>query len=427
MNKVFKLSIIIFLLLTACGKAKSPTGGPQDKEPLKIISIFPDHYASISDKKIEITFNKEVDKRSATNAFRFYPPLESLEIVSDDNEVTLVIDEDLTPNRNYYLTISNVLKDTRNNLLENNITYTFSNGKLQDSRLFGDIIYQEEQDNTLEKRLILLDQDSVTVFIKNFSSNSYDIDGLEHRPYIIRSFIDKNYNGRYDIEKEPYFEKHIDSLKTQKLDIVLAYIDTSRVLAQRASSLNNRLVEITMSEEPVNFDSLSIINEADSSAFIYSHTVLEKDKLFIVTSSQDTLDYRLSIYNLQDKNSNQTPVSRITFKGTTKIDSLNLNILESYPNNGATVIENIPEINITFDKIVLKDGIIASLKENETNQFVDLEVLNSNSFHATFRPKKRLKSFNSYTFTISSQSKDFLGNSLDQALEINFMVTGDSQ
>lgn len=427
MNKVFKFSLLLIILFVACGKAKSPTGGPQDKEALKIISIFPDNYASISDKKIEITFNKEVDKRSAQNAFRFYPPLESFDIISDDREISLVINEELLKNRNYYLTISNLLKDTRNNSLDSNTTYTFSNGKLQDSRLFGQVIYAKDEDRAEDKKLILLDQDSVTVFIKTFSGHNYDIDGLEYRPYILRSFIDKNNNGRYDIEKEPYFRKYIDSLKTSKSDIVLAYVDTSRVLTQRANALNNQLVEVSLSEDLASWDSLSIINIADSSSFSFSHAFSQEDKFFIITSLQDTLDYRLAIFNLLDYNNNLTPVSRINFKGSSHIDTLNFKILDSFPANGSTVNDSFPEIYVKFDKIVMGQDIKASLKENETNKLIDFDIIGSKTFSAKFKPQKKLKNFNSYTFTISSESKDFLGNNLDQDFQINFMVTGNNQ
>ena len=425
MNKVFKLLVISVIIFTfACGKAKSPTGGPEDKEPLQINSIFPDHYGSLSNKKIEINFNKEIDQRSAQSAFRFYPPLEEYQIKIDDSQIFLTIEEDLVPDRNYYLTISKVLKDTRNNLLENNITFTYSNGKLQDSKLFGDIYYELEEDRPLEKRFILLDQDSVTVFVKNFSGHYYDIDGLEYRPYLIRSYIDKNNNGRYDIEKEPYYEKFIDSLKTAKIDINLTYVDTSKVVAQRAIAMSNNLVEVTFSEELTSWDSISVMVEADSANFDFSHTVLDKDKLSLITATQDTLDYQISFFRLLDRNANLTPVSRVSFKGSTKIDTLDLEIKEAKPKNGSTVKDRIPEISLVFDKIVMTEDIVATLKENETDTFVDFEIAEGNSYNAIFKPSQALKNFNSYTFTLSEQTKDYKGNYLAEGIEINFMVTG---
>ncbi|MBI9032273.1 Ig-like domain-containing protein [bacterium] len=425
MNTVFKVLLLSLLITIGCGKAKSPTGGPEDKEPLKIESIFPEAYKSISEKEIEIYFNKEIDQRSSQSAFRFYPPIVDFETKIDDNKINLLINEDLIENRNYYLTISRVLKDTRNNLLENNVTYTYSNGKLQNSRLFGDIIYQKDEDQVLDIRLILLDQDSITVFVKNFSGHFYDIDALEHRPYIIRSYIDKNNNGRYDIEKEPYFEKFIDSLRTEKADIFLTYVDTSRVVTQRASAISDNLVLVTFSEDLARWDSLSIMIEADSSNCSFYNTVLEKDKISIITAKHDTLDYRISFFNLLDLNNNITPVSRISFKGSTRQDTLNLSILDSSPKNGSTVKDNRPEILVRFDKIVLEKDIIASLKENETNRFVALEVIESDSYNALFKPQNSLRNFNSYTFTLSEQTRDFNGNKLIDDLEINFMVTGE--
>lgn len=427
MNKVSKLLIILIFIILAsgCGKAKSPTGGPEDRQALQIEYIFPDNYGSVSEGIIEMRFNKEVDKRSAQNAFRFYPPLENVRIKSDDNTITLIIEDELIADRNYYLTISRVLKDTRNNLLEDNVTYTYSNGKLHDSKIFGDIIYEREEDKVFDKKLILLDQDSIIVFVKKFSGDFYDIDGLEHIPYIIRSFIDKNNNDRYDIEKEPYFESFIDSLRTKKADINLAYVDTSKVVVKRVSVLNNKLVQVTFSEEVTKFDSLSIISLIDTTNFSIYNTVLDIDKLSIITALHDTIDYQLSLYNLVDLNNNLTPLSRIKFAGSTLQDTLNVIVTASQPKNGSTVKERIPEISVSFDKIVMQKDIVASLKENETNSFVDMQIILSNSYQAIFKPSKALKNFNSYTFTLSEETTDFNGNKMLEDLVINFMVTGD--
>lgn len=423
MNKAFKLLFILLLFLTGCGKAKSPTGGPEDKTALQIVSISPDNYESISTKEIEIIFNKEVDKRSTSNAFRFYPPLDSYKIKANDNKINITIKDELLPNRNYFFTISKVLKDTRNNPIENNLTYIYSNGKLHDSKLNGEIFYTEDEDRKLEKKLVLLDRDSVTVFVKDFFGHFYDLDGLEHAPYILRSYIDKNKNGRYDIEKEPYFEKYIDSLKTQKVDVTLAYVDTSKVVIKQASAPYHNLINLTLSETAVKWDSLSIMNQADTTFFAHKLVILNDDKITVTTVPQDTISYEITFYNLTDKSGNVTKATKRTFSGSTKIDTLDLNITASYPKDGSTVLDLYPKISIGFNKIVTKNDLVATLTENETKKTIPLNITGSNSFTALFAPKNKLRNFNSYTFTISQKTKDFNGNKLLEDLHINFMIT----
>lgn len=427
MNKVFKLLFIALILLTGCGKAKSPTGGPEDKTHLKITTISPDNYQSITDKEIEIIFNKEVNKRSTLNAFRFYPPLDDFKIKVNDNKINITINDELIPNRNYYFTISKILKDTRNNALENNLTYIYSNGKLHDSKLHGKIIYAKEEDRALEKKLVLLDRDSVTVFVKDFDGHFYDLDGLERTDYILRSYIDKNKNGRYDVEKEPYFEKYIDSLKTKKVDLILTYVDTSKVVIKQTSAPYNNLINITLSEPAVKWDSLAILNKADTTSFAYELAILEDEKITVVTALQDTVDYEISFYNLTDKSGNITKATRRTFSGSIKQDSLDLMITASYPKNGSTVLDLIPQLIVGFNKVVLEDDIVATLVENETKRNIELNIVGSNSFKALFTPKKKLLNFNSYTFTLSPQSKDINGNHLKEEFQINFMITAQEE
>jgi hypothetical protein len=184
-------------------------------------------------------------------------------------------------------------------------------------------------------------------------------------------------------------------------------------------------VQVFFSEELTKWDSLSIFNQSDSTFFAYDTTVLEEDELSIITATQDTVDYQISLYNLSDANENITPVSTVSFNGSTVQDTLNPVITESTPKNGSTVKEKIPNIEIRFDKIIMARDIIATLKENETNKFIDMNITGSNSFRALFKPQKALKNFNSYTFTISQNTKDYNGNKLLEDLEINFMVTAE--
>lgn len=427
MNKGFKLLFIVLLLLAGCGKAKSPTGGPEDKTPLKITTISPDNYQSLTEREIEIIFNKEVNKRSTLSAFRFYPPLDDYKIKVNDNKINITINDELIPNRNYYFTISKILKDTRNNALENNLTYIYSNGKLHDSKLHGLVVYAQEEDRALEKKLILLDKDSVTVFVKDFDGHFYDLDGLEHTGYILRSYIDKNKNGRYDVEKEPYFEKYIDSLKTKKVDLVLTYVDTSKVVIKQTSAPYNNLVSVTLSEPAVKWDSLAILNKADTTAFAYELAILDDDKITVVTAQQDTVDYEISFYNLTDKSGNITTTTRRSFSGSTKQDSLNLMIVASYPKNGSTVLGLLPQLTIGFNKVVLENDIVATLIENETKRNIKLNIVGSNSFKALLTPQNKLLNFNSYTFTLSPKTKDINGNQLKEEFQINFMITAQEE
>lgn len=424
MAKVSKLLIIITILfLWGCGKAKRPTGGPEDKIPLKIITISPETFNSISERVIEIEFNKFVDRSSIENAFQFYPELKDVDIKLDDKTITLTINDDLLENRNYYFTILTLLKDDRNNYLENNRTYVYSNGKLQEGRISGKILYEKREDSDKESKLVLLDADSVKVFITPISGSTYAIDGLETNRYVVRSFIDHNNNGLYDVEKEPYFEAITDSLKIRTLDIEFAYDDTSKVVVKRATAIYNNLVKLRLSEEAKAWKSISIMNSADSTDFPLGLVVKKEEELFLVTAPQDTIDYLITLKELADNNNNITEEYKVAFHGSTKIDTLRPEVTTSFPRSGSTVLTLKPNLIIGFNEIILEDDIVVQLKELESGKLVDLEIAVSNSHKVVIVPKRDLLNFNSYELILSKQTTDMSDNHLLEEYVISFMVT----
>ncbi len=424
MKIISRLTILLLIILSiACGKQKNPAGGPEDKSPLKIVSISPENYNSISGKEIEILFNKSLDRKSVTNSFQFYPPLDSYQIETSTRSVKITIEDSLKANQNIYFTILDIVKDTRNNTLEMPKTYIYSNGKLQDTKITGIIRYEKEEDSKLDKELILLDADSISMFSKTFKRSSFDIDGLDSKQYVLRCYIDKTNNGRYNIEKEPYYETLVDSTEIRNVELYLSYADTTRVLAKSAKAIYNNLVEIKLSEVPEFIDDIEIICLKDTTNLKIEFSDLDQDILNIVTTNQDTTMYEIRLKDIFDSNDNKTDLTVKTFQGSVKADTLAPELLSTSPRNGSSVYNSKPQFSLVFNEIIKSSDFVSSLKEIETGRIIATKIIKANSHNVIIEAQKELKNYNSYLLTISSKTKDLSGNRLIDDVLISFMVT----
>jgi hypothetical protein len=81
-----------------------------------------------------------------------------------------------------------------------------------------------------------------------------------------------------------------------------------------------------------------------------------------------------------------------------------------------------PRISITFNEIMLINGISVTLREIETNRNIPLNHLNDAGFNFVFQPQQNLREFSSYQLIIHENTKDVAGNNLKEDLVVQFIV-----
>ena len=400
-SKLFLVLLLLFLL--SCGHRKSPTGGKKDTESPSIVSILPDEFCDINNQDIEIIFSKPIDRTSILSGIYIYPPILNKKFKWDKNSLIIKILEDLEQNTNYFFTFSKRIKGEHNNKLDQDYVYIFRSGKLNEYRISGEIIYEDKSDEGLPVRLNLMTADSSMIYSTELEGYIYEIDNLNNIEHQIESYIDKNENGKYDYEKEPYFQFFSSKKEISSVNIELAYADTIKPEIKSVNVLWNNQLEINFSESIKSVSEIEITT-ADSLEIplsVLAHASNE-DKITVVSTKMDTIQYKISLTALEDLKENVLDESSILFDGISIQDTIPPNVISSFPRNGATIKTLLPEIVIEFSEIILSENLSAKLISVESQELTEMKMEKGNSNIIIFKPAKELTNYSSFNFIISA-------------------------
>jgi len=130
-------NFILFALLASCASQQPPPGGPVDKTPPAIDSVFPAHRAiNVSENtRIYFHFARDIDKASFEQAFSITPYLIGTPKFhwSGHDEVYVVLPEHLRDSTTYCVQLSRDLKSRHGVQLASPSVLTFSTGPLIDT------------------------------------------------------------------------------------------------------------------------------------------------------------------------------------------------------------------------------------------------------------------------------------------------------
>ena len=139
--------LCISLIIYSCAAVSHPRGGPEDKDPPELVASDPEE-GSLRFKggEVKLIFSEYIDEKSINSAIQISPLLDPpVEIIYNDEEVTLVFPEELLSNQTYVVTINRNLKDERKVALKQSIQIAFSTGNVIDEGEIKGQIYGEEK------------------------------------------------------------------------------------------------------------------------------------------------------------------------------------------------------------------------------------------------------------------------------------------
>jgi len=164
--KLMRLRHLLFTFLTVpllyclaiynagCAQIGSPTGGPRDTIPPRLVSASPKlNSTNVRGNKITLTFNEYIDlKETQTNVLISPYPKKTPSIDFKLKTVTVKLKDSLLPNTTYSINFGNAIVDNNEGNPLKDFTYIFSTGNNLDSLILtGKVLIAEtgKADSTL--------------------------------------------------------------------------------------------------------------------------------------------------------------------------------------------------------------------------------------------------------------------------------------
>jgi len=126
---------IIALVAVACASMATPTGGPVDLDPPKVVKTSPGFNATqVTKGKITIEFDENVTIKNPSENVIITPPQKSFPIIQSVNRrLTVELRDTLMPNTTYTIDFTNSIVDNNEENPLENFSYSFSTGDVVDS------------------------------------------------------------------------------------------------------------------------------------------------------------------------------------------------------------------------------------------------------------------------------------------------------
>jgi hypothetical protein len=151
----------VFILIAACAKVSSPTGGPRDKEPPYVVKSLPVNGAiNFKEKRIAITFNEYVALDKITDKFMVSPPMKKKpRIFLRKKSVIVEYEDNLRDSTTYTFYFQDAIRDLNEGNPIENYQFVFSTGSVIDSLSVTGNVYNALDLDPPEATLVLLHKD----------------------------------------------------------------------------------------------------------------------------------------------------------------------------------------------------------------------------------------------------------------------------
>lgn len=335
--KYFIVVCSIFLLLFGCAKIVTPTGGPKDVTPPKVIAEKPENGATkFSGKSIKITFDEFVTLNNPIENVIFSPPLgERIDYATKGKSIVIKLNDTLKVNTTYNILFSDCIQDFHEGNKLVGYDYAFSTGdSIDDAKLFG-IVENAETFKPEKGCFVMLYTEYVDslplttrphYLTKTNDKGIFVFNHLKNQLYKIFVLKDINSNLKYDLPNESisfleemvaasYYKNEstvaLDS--AQHLHLLLFTEEDTAQLKQPEINPQKGLHRFPY-KKPLKSYSLQFENAADLEYFDFINETKDTISLYLKNHFEDSL----VLYITRDESFIDT-LELHPFKNTTKI------------------------------------------------------------------------------------------------------------
>ncbi|HDR67892.1 MAG TPA: hypothetical protein ENN61_02450, partial [Bacteroidaceae bacterium] len=335
--KIVFRSLITFILLTGlfygCAQQGSPSGGPKDENPPRVVATSPVNYSNFFDaEKIFITFNEYIVLDNVNQELVISPPFKEKPVIKLRKKTLIIqFEEELKENTTYTFNFGNAIKDLHEGNKLINYEYVFATGEFIDSLSVKGRL-RNSFDLTVPEgsiTVMLYDdlRDSVPLIDmplyigKSKPDGSFAVNNLKSDVFKLFAIKDANYNFLFDQPNEEiafldsslivsaeYFrdifrrEGSLDSL-TQLIDSLQVLADSAVIdqdsLALIMPDLNTVFVDLYLFTEDKKVQYLSDYRRDDPRKLeiIFNNPLTDSFKYFLIEKEMKKEDLLFEIFS----------------------------------------------------------------------------------------------------------------------------------
>ena len=205
--------IALPFVLSMCAKMLTPSGGPKDTTPPKLVKTQPETGSlNFSGNSFKITFDEYIVLNNPTENSIFSPPMEyDPKFTISNKTLSVKIYDTLRPNTTYNVVFTDCIKDfTEGNPLPF-FQYTFSTGATLDTFAYRGKLMDSKEPEPVKNCLVFLYRDDVDSLpmttrpdyvTKTLSDGTFQFNNIAEGEYKIFALKDINNNLLFDLPNE---------------------------------------------------------------------------------------------------------------------------------------------------------------------------------------------------------------------------------
>jgi hypothetical protein len=249
-----------------CAQQGSPSGGPRDEDPPRVLESEPPNYSTqFEARKIRITFDEYIVLENVNQQLVVSPPMEEQpEVKLKKRSILIEFEEELKPNTTYTFNFGDAIKDLHEGNKLQNYEYVFSTGEVLDSMsVRGTLRYAETLELPEDPVSIMLYTDlrdsvpllDIPLYVgRSNDSGVFSVNNLRPDEYKVFALKDGNNNFLFDLPTE----------EIAFLDSSLM-VDPDLIRSMLGDTLVSEILSDTVSApvtEPVQADSSSAVKDS---------------------------------------------------------------------------------------------------------------------------------------------------------------------
>jgi len=414
MQSVKRVLSLVFLGLSLlafwqCARRGSPTGGPKDITPPKLLRTEPENFTTnFTANKIRLYFDEYIKLQDVQNQLIVSPPLKNVPDITPlggpSKFIEIILKDTLKENTTYTINFGQSIVDNNEGNPNNFLTYVFSTGDILDSLSLTGVVkdaFNRNPDEFVSVMLYEIDSiyndSTVYKYPPNYLANTgdslpfFELKNLKEGRYKIFAVKDEGKNNVFDqrSDKIAFLEDTI-TLPSDTLLLLNLFKETPDYAASVPSYVAKNRIIFGYSG---NGDSIQIQPLTQLPDSVRTTVRKEKDK--------DTLNYWLTPTDIDSIvfTVSNTPLKVLdTF--TVKTRKLPLDSLKLTPSHSSKINfeeqfymgANTPivKLDTSFVQIMDKDSLVlnftAALDSIKNQVNFDFELVEEQKYNLTFLP-----------------------------------------